>query len=70
MDDGLPLPTMTYTNGPGFNDTYVLSDEGEVVRRNLTDDDVTNYEYVKPSGAFRGYDTHGGDDVALFATGM
>ncbi|KAF2362389.1 Alkaline phosphatase [Trinorchestia longiramus] len=69
MDDGLPLSTITYTNGPGFQGSYIADNGGNVERRNLTDDDVTDYDFVKPAGALRYSETHGGDDVALYAIG-
>ncbi|KAA0196437.1 hypothetical protein HAZT_HAZT010171 [Hyalella azteca] len=69
MDDGLPLPTITYTNGPGWIGSYVVDENGNAARRNLTDDDVTSYDYVHSAGALRYSETHGGDDVALFAVG-
>jgi alkaline phosphatase len=69
MDDGLPLPTITYTNGPGWIGAYVVDENGNAARRNLTGDDVTSYDYVHSAGALRYSETHGGDDVALFAVG-
>jgi alkaline phosphatase len=69
MDDGLPLPTITYSNGPGWFNAYIVDGSGNVARRDLTGDDVTSLDYVKPAGANRLTATHGGEDVALYAVG-
>ncbi|XP_069680549.1 membrane-bound alkaline phosphatase-like [Periplaneta americana] len=56
--DGLPYATLNYANGKGYNPRYDLSKD------NMRD---ANYRF--PATAPLSSETHGGDDVAVFARG-
>lgn len=60
--DGLPYATLTYANGPG----YRAEQNG---RLDLRRQDMTNKDYEYPSLAPLPAETHGGDDVGIFALG-
>ena len=68
LEDGLPLSTLTYADGPGYHTSYEVSG-GSVVRHNLTGENYTLFDYVKPAGAPKDSSTHSGEDVAVFAKG-
>ena len=57
-----------YTNGPGFNYTVNLANY-TAERHNITTDDVKSYDYVQLSAVYMESETHGGEDVAIYATG-
>ncbi|XP_028174021.1 membrane-bound alkaline phosphatase-like [Ostrinia furnacalis] len=62
-DDGLPYTTLSYINGPGYRPPV----DGHR-------DDVSQYDYKDPelrfpSGVPLESETHGGDDVGVFARG-
>jgi alkaline phosphatase len=67
--DGKPYTTLTFGNGPGSictkqpNDTYVCA------RQDLTNTDTTALDFLQPSLTPLGSETHGGEDVAIFARG-
>ncbi|XP_057378290.1 alkaline phosphatase-like [Daphnia carinata] len=63
-EDDKPYTTLSYANGPGYNTTFA---NGE--RINLTNVDTTADSYLQPSAVPIGSETHGGDDVAIFAIG-
>lgn len=48
-----------YANGPGFNDT----------RPNVTAEDSRDWEYTQLAAVPKDSETHGGDDVAIYARG-
>lgn len=58
--NGLPYTTVGYQNGPGYREE--LPD--------LTDVDTTAADYVQVAAYPTGSETHGGEDVAAFATGL
>jgi len=58
--DGKPYTTLGYNNGPG-------AIRGE--RRKLSDTDVTDPSFLQPAVVPLPSETHGGEDVALFAIG-
>jgi alkaline phosphatase len=58
--DGLPYPTLGYANGPGAL-------RGERVA--LGDADTTALEYLQPAAVPLEQETHGGEDVAVYARG-
>lgn len=76
MDDGLPYTTLGYMNGPGFHD---LGDEtdAEVVydlpvtpgRQDLSKVDTQSPGFHQEALHPRESETHGGEDVGIFATG-
>lgn len=59
--NGKPYTTLNYANGPGAKG-------GE--RPNLTQEQVTNPDYKQESLIPMASETHGGEDVAIFATGV
>ena len=72
-DDGLPYMTLSYANGKKYFDYTMAnaSNPGEASRVFLPDviDDFNSFTLEYPSGAFRNSETHGGDDVGIFARG-
>lgn len=64
--DGLPYTTLYYTNGPNVNASW---NGTHVVRQDLTGVDTTGWEYQQPAGIEMSDETHGGEDVAIFASG-
>ncbi|CAL4129111.1 unnamed protein product, partial [Meganyctiphanes norvegica] len=66
-DDDLPLTTLMYNTGPGFN--YTTNADGEVVRWNLTDTTVTDFEHLQQGEVYMEWSNHGGEDVAIYAKG-
>ncbi|XP_017781185.1 PREDICTED: membrane-bound alkaline phosphatase-like [Nicrophorus vespilloides] len=62
-DDQLPYSTLSYANGPG----YRKEEDGK--RHNISEDNMQDKEYKFPSLAPLSSETHGGDDVGIFATG-
>ncbi|XP_012270296.1 membrane-bound alkaline phosphatase isoform X2 [Orussus abietinus] len=62
--DDLPYAVLNYANGPGYKPA---GQNGS--RYNITNDDLGGIYYQYPSLAPRSSETHGGDDVAVFASG-
>ncbi|XP_067659501.1 alkaline phosphatase-like isoform X2 [Haliotis asinina] len=54
--DNMPYTTLAYGNGP-------------ILRQNLTDVNTTDVEYRFTSAVPLAYETHGGEDVAIYAHG-
>lgn len=69
-DDDLPYTTLSYANGQGYH-YHNLAFADQVVRRDLTPEaeDAKSFEYFPTSSAELDSETHGGDDVAIFANG-
>nr|XP_042903137.1 alkaline phosphatase isoform X2 [Parasteatoda tepidariorum] len=61
--DGLPYTTLIYANGPGYNQN---SQGG---RENLTSINTEDKNYIQQSAVPRRWDTHGGEDVPVYAEG-
>ena len=61
-DDGLPYTTLGYWDGPG------AVPAGET-RADLTNVDTTDPDYIQQAIVPFSSETHGGDDVAVFAMG-
>ena len=59
--DGLPYTTLVYANGPGY-----VGDDG---RPDLSNVDTTGPDYLQEATVPMGSETHGGDDVGIWATG-
>ncbi|XP_068755038.1 alkaline phosphatase-like [Montipora capricornis] len=60
--DGMPYTVLGYTNGPGgkrINGT----------RQNLTGVDTGTKDYLQQAAVWLGSETHGGDDVGIYADG-
>ena len=58
--DGKPYTTLGYANGPGAIDA---------VRSDLTETNTQSIDYRQQALVPMGAETHGGDDVAIFASG-
>jgi len=66
--DGKPFTTLSYMNGPGS--ICKVSGEGVVCnRRDLSTVDTTSVDYVQEALIPLASETHGGEDVAVFASG-
>uniref|UniRef100_A0A182T1P8 alkaline phosphatase n=1 Tax=Anopheles maculatus TaxID=74869 RepID=A0A182T1P8_9DIPT len=63
-DDDLPYATISYANGPGY-DRNVQRE----ARLDLNRVDMRDKSFAFPSTVPLGLETHGGDDVAVFASG-
>jgi len=64
--DGKPFTIFGYANGPGYN-KMVVDDEGHIVRPAIPSS--LDYEFVHYSGVPLEKETHGGDDVGIWAKG-
>lgn len=64
--DRLPYATLSYANGPGFTQLF---DKTTGARKNLEDIDMQLQTFMYPSTIPLKDETHGGDDVAVFASG-
>ncbi|XP_067004834.2 membrane-bound alkaline phosphatase [Anabrus simplex] len=62
--DNLPFSTLSYANGPGFQPP-----ENGCKRHDLNEDNMKSDTYEFPALVPLSAETHGGDDVAVFATG-
>jgi alkaline phosphatase len=60
---GLPYTTLGYANGPGW------VAPGPRGRRDLTDVDTTTLDYLQEAAVPLGDETHGGEDVGVWAKG-
>lgn len=63
--DNLPYPTLSYANGMGSYETY--EDNGQ--RKNLSLADFSNPDHRFMAGLPLIDETHGGDDVGVYASG-
>ncbi|KAH8359527.1 hypothetical protein KR093_007359, partial [Drosophila rubida] len=66
--DDLPYATLSYANGPGYNSNY-LKEDGVIKRKNLRSINMKNKDFKFPTAVPLESETHGGDDVAVFASG-
>ena len=71
--DKLPFMILNYANGPGFG-THISAEndpDQKILRLNLTgkEDWYTSFSFQNPSSVPTDSETHGGDDVAIFAIG-
>ncbi|KAK8728668.1 hypothetical protein OTU49_009083 [Cherax quadricarinatus] len=68
VTDGLPYTTLMFTTGHGYNYTW---DGQKVSRPNLTGVDTGHKDYVTLAAVplMKGEETHGGEDVAVYAAG-
>ncbi|XP_016955180.1 alkaline phosphatase [Drosophila biarmipes] len=64
-DDDLPFTILSYANGPGFVDTYSSS----AGRIDLSHVDTTNEEFAFQATVPLVSETHGAEDVGVFASG-
>lgn len=63
-EDSLPYATISYANGPGYERN--VDQDG---RLNLNQVNMHDRGFKFPSTVPLGLETHGGDDVAVFASG-
>ena len=70
-NDGLPYNILSYATGPAFETHLSVDDTNKISRRNLTgkEDVYKSLAYQNPASAPRSSETHGGDDVGIFAIG-
>ncbi|XP_011300828.1 membrane-bound alkaline phosphatase-like isoform X2 [Fopius arisanus] len=61
--DKLGYLTLSYANGPGYKTTIAG------VRHNIDNDNIADMKYIYPGTVPLELETHGGDDVAIFASG-
>lgn len=79
---GLPYTTLNYANGPGYVGTTDAQPEGPkhhphyasrptagTHRPDLSQVDTTDADYLQETHIFAPSETHGGEDVAIFARG-
>ena len=76
LEDGLPYTTLGYLNGRGMMDLGDETDSDEsyehdinIGRHDITNIDTTAPGYHQEALHPRGSETHGGEDVGIFATG-
>ncbi|XP_046389561.1 alkaline phosphatase-like [Ischnura elegans] len=62
--DDLPYSTLSYANGPGYKHPMSNGD-----RYDISKDDMNDVSYHYPGTVPLGSETHGGDDVAVYARG-
>ncbi|XP_053685597.1 alkaline phosphatase-like [Sabethes cyaneus] len=65
--DNLPYTTLSYANGPGYNDTY--KEDNRADRVDISDYDFSSYYHRYPATALLDAETHGGEDVSVYASG-
>ena len=63
--DGRPYPTLAYANGPGAN--HLMKQGGP--RPDLTDEQAQDVDYRQVSAVPSFSETHGGQDVVVYAAG-
>lgn len=62
--DGLPYTTLSYANGLSFYDTYENGQRKDLRTVDFSDPDLEYMSMVPRDG-----ETHGGDDVGVYASG-
>ncbi|XP_071805913.1 intestinal-type alkaline phosphatase 1-like [Asterias amurensis] len=68
MNDGLPFTTLSYANGPGgIEELNSFKSTGS--RRNLTDTNTESADFHHPALVPIDSETHGGEDVTIYANG-
>lgn len=61
--DGMPYTTLLYSNGPGYNRNHPNG------RENISGINTGDKNYIQQSAVPRRWDTHGGEDVPVYAHG-
>lgn len=64
-DDGLPYTILSYANGPGYDKTF----SAKTGRKDYSNKDFTDPKLKYMSTVPLQSETHGADDVAIFASG-
>nr|XP_039258402.1 alkaline phosphatase-like [Styela clava] len=75
--DNKPYTTLIYANGPGFHGEYFVNAMGynePIIKNGSSREDLTNVnttapDYLQQSAIPLDSETHGGEDVAIFASG-
>ena len=71
--DGKAYTTVSYANGPNYYYHNILNEDGtNVTRRNLRqlpEDEVKSFEFRQTNAGHKHGESHGGDDVAIYAQG-
>lgn len=70
---GLPMTTLGYMNGPGYRGELKPGSTPDPQRKgrpDLSNVDTTDPNYLQEAMIPFGSETHGGEDVAIFATGV
>jgi alkaline phosphatase len=67
--DGKPYTTLSFANGPGSVCTEQPDKKWLCDRKDLTNVDTGDKNFLQPSLTPLGSETHGGEDVAIFASG-
>ena len=67
--NGLPYTVLNYTNGPGYRGDQDDAPPAKNRRADLTDVDTEDPEYLQEAIFPVGSETHGGDDVGIWAIG-
>ncbi|XP_055619749.1 membrane-bound alkaline phosphatase-like [Toxorhynchites rutilus septentrionalis] len=65
--DGLPYTTLSYANGKGYHETYDPANLAE--RLDISEYDFTYYKQRYPGTVPLSSETHGGEDVNVYASG-
>ena len=72
-DDQLPYTTMSYGNGKAYYFHNIANANGTGATRldlsTIPENEVKDFEFEQTSTGVRELETHGGDDVAIFARG-
>lgn len=63
--DGLPYTTLGYENGP----SYFKNVDSQGQRKDLTTEDLHDNDYGFPARYPLDLETHGGEDVGVYASG-
>lgn len=66
-EDGLPYTTLSYANGEGYYKTY--KEENHAEREDISGYNFADYRSQYPSTVPLTSEAHGGEDVAVFASG-
>ena len=69
--DNLPYSILSYAQGPAFHTHLILDKENKISRKNLTGKEniYKSFSFKNPASVPRDKETHGGDDVGIFAIG-
>ena len=69
--DDLPYTILSYAQGPAFKSHFYVDVNNGLTRVNLTEkeDIYTSFAFQNPSSSPKDWETHGGDDVGIFAIG-
>jgi alkaline phosphatase len=67
--EGKPYTTLSFANGPGSICKEVAPDKWECVSPDLSTVDTEALDFKQPALTPFGSETHGGEDVAIFAGG-